>query len=135
MDRPQSRHIPLIIFGKPLLDERRGKRMPTYGNHHDIPEILQTILKIGHDGHSKPIRCYWSRDLFQVDASEQMDKKSYGFAYYTNENGIGWATARGKGFYEFGSKEWRIFEGELNAEDRANAQAYLQTLYNDFLAK
>jgi phosphoglycerol transferase MdoB-like AlkP superfamily enzyme len=135
MDRPQSRHIPLIVFGKPLLDERHGQRIHAYGNHHDIPQILQTILRTGYDGHSKPIRCYWSRDLFQVDASEQMDKQSSGFAYYTNENGIGWATARGKGFYEFGSKEWRIFEGELNAEDRANAQAYLQTLYNDFLAK
>jgi phosphoglycerol transferase MdoB-like AlkP superfamily enzyme len=135
MDRPQSRHLPLIVFGKPLLDARRGQRIHAYGNHHDIPEILQSVLKTGKDGHSKPIRCAWSHNLFEVDASEQIDKRSYGFAYYTNENGIGWATARGKGFYEFGSKTWRIFEGELDAEDRIHAQAYLQTLYNDFLAK
>ena len=135
MDRPQSRHIPLIIFGKPLLDARRGQRIHAYGNHHDIPEILQSVLKTGKDGRSKPIRCAWSHNLFEVDASEQIDKRSYGFAYYTNENGIGWATARGKGFYEFGSKAWRIFEGELDAEDRIHAQAYLQSLYNDFLAK
>ena len=135
MDRPQSRHIPLIVFGKPLLDERRGQRIHVYGNHHDIPQILQSILNTGSDGPSKPIQCHWSHNIFREDASEHIDKQSYGFAYYTNENGIGWATAHGKGFYEFGSKEWRIFEGELDAVDRANAQAYLQTLYDDFLSK
>ncbi|MBC7776321.1 MAG: hypothetical protein H7246_12875, partial [Phycisphaerae bacterium] len=77
----------------------------------------------------------WSRSLIQVNESEKVAKESLGFAYYTNENGIGWATAGGKGFYEFKSKEWRIFEGKLDSVDRANAQAYLQTLYNDFLNK
>jgi len=129
MDRPQSRHIPLIIFGTPLADYFHGARLKIFGNHHDIPGILQPIL------HLKLKERFMSRNLIQADATENYFKQSLGFAYYTNENGLGWATARGKGFYEFESKEWRIFEGELNAEDRANAQAYLQTLYNDFLAK
>ncbi len=135
MDRPESRHIPLIIFGKPLLDERRGQRIHAFGNHHDIPAILQAILKTGNSGSSSSINCPWSRNLFQVDASEQSKKQSLSFSYYTNENGLGWATAHGKGFYEFGSKEWRIFEGQLDATDQSNAQAYLQMLYNDFLSK
>lgn len=136
MDRPESRHIPLIVFGKPLKEEQRGQRIHAYGNHHDIPAILQTLLKAGFDGGTtRKIDCPWSRNLFLVDASEEYRKKPLSFAYYTNENGLGWATARGKGFFEFGSKEWRIFEGQLDSTDRLNAQAYLQMLYNDFLAK
>ncbi len=129
MDRPQSRHIPLIIFGKPLSDYWHGARLQVFGNHHDIPGLLQPIL------HLKLQERFMSRDLIRVDATEKYLNQSLGFAYYTNENGLGWATAHGKGFYEFGSKEWRIFEGQLDSTDRANAQAYLQTLYNDFLKK
>jgi len=134
MDRPESRHLPLIVFGKPLNADWRGQEINTYGNHHDIPSILQSILKQGMKD-STPKEFYWSRDLFQVNASEKLQQKPLGFSYYTNENGIGWITARGKGFYEFGSKEWRIFEGELDATDRAHALAYLQSLYDDFLSK
>ena len=134
MDRPESRHVPLIVFGKPLADNWRGQRISAFGNHHDIPGILQTILKMGYDG-STPIHCPWSRSIVHVNESEKVAKESLGFAYYTNENGLGWATNHGKGFYEFKSKEWRIFEGRLDSVDRANAQAYLQTVYNDFLSK
>jgi phosphoglycerol transferase MdoB-like AlkP superfamily enzyme len=130
MDRPQSRHIPLIILGKPLADQWHGMRLPVYGNHHDIAGTVQPMLHL-----NKPDNRFLSRNLIQVNASETVSKEALGFAYYTNENGLGWATAHGKGFYEFGSKEWRIFEGQLDAVDKANAQAYLQTLYNDFLAK
>ncbi|MFN0216719.1 MAG: LTA synthase family protein [Saprospiraceae bacterium] len=140
MDRPESRHIPLIIYGKPLGENWHGARIGTFGNHHDIPGLMLELLKHG------PIQWGnndfdWSRNLFQVSASENIrpvvkgKKTTYGFSYYTNENGIGWATDRGKGFYQFGSKEWRIFEGNLDSLDRANAQAYLQTLYQDFLEK
>jgi hypothetical protein len=105
-------------------------RLPVYGNHHDIAGTVQPMLHL-----NKPDNRFLSRNLIQVNASETVSKEALGFAYYTNENGLGWATAHGKGFYEFGSKEWRIFEGQLDAVDKANAQAYLQTLYNDFLAK
>ncbi|MFN0034112.1 MAG: LTA synthase family protein [Saprospiraceae bacterium] len=140
MDRPESRHIPLIIFGKPLSDDCQGMRIGTFGNHHDIPALLLATLK------TKPTRSAsqgftWARDLFEFNEVEKMHptaagkKQSHGFAYYTNENGIGWATAEGKGFYYFGNKDWHIFEGKLDSADRTNAHAYLQTLYNDFLAK
>lgn len=137
MDRPESRHVPLIVFGKPLLDNRKGQKMKVFGNHHDIPA---TIFEILRQGTASGESFRWSADLFEKTMvgsipDEGAKRYSEGFAYYTNENGLGWATARGKGFYEFGSKEWRIFEGELDSVDRANAQAYLQTLYMDFLSK
>ena len=140
MDKPASRHIPLIFFGKPLLDSWRGERINTFGNHHDIPALIVEALRLGPSLQESE-GFQWSRNLFHVNESEAVylnasgQKSSFGFAYYTNENGLGWATTRGKGFYEFGSRKWRIFEGQLDSLDRANAQAYLQTLYNDFLAK
>lgn len=140
MDNPASRHTPLIIYGKPLLDNCKNRRIAAYGNHHDIPNLLFDILK-QQTFTTPPQGFTWGRNLFTVDALENTrrtaagERPSLGFAYYTNENGLGWATAHGKGFYEFGSREWRIFEGRLDSADRANAQAYLQVLYDDFLKK
>ncbi|HLP95392.1 MAG TPA: sulfatase-like hydrolase/transferase [Saprospiraceae bacterium] len=137
MDRPESRRIPLIIYGKPLLDSWKGKRIKAFGNHHDIMNTLIPVLNPNKKtGVSKGL--WWSRNLIELDDMERVHAGSnpaLGFAYYTNENGLGWATPYGKGFYEFKSKEWRIFEGQLSEEDKLNAQAYLQTLYNDFLTR
>lgn len=137
MDRPASRHVPLIVVGKPLADTWKGNKVAVFGNHHDIPA---TILRMFEPVPSSDEPFFWSQDLLAKRLANDIPGEvakgfSEGQAYYTNENGLGWATARGKGFYEFGSKEWRIFEGELDSVDRANAQAYLQTLYMDFLAK
>ena len=133
MDKPDSRHIPLIVFGKPLVDNWKGRKIEVFGNHHDIPATVLGMLKKDPTTTSSFL---WSRNLGSAELGVEAGKKySGGFAYYTNENGLGWATPQGKGFYEFGSKEWRIFEGKLDSVDRANAQAYLQTLYNDFLKK
>lgn len=145
MDRPESRHVPLIVCGKPVSDipNWRGKRIEVVGNHHDIAATLVgPMLRQLEKPSNQPASEYpmnWGRNLLEANdfdmAMTAAKKKTSGFAYYTNENGLGWLTAQGKGFYEFQSREWRIFEGELSPEDRANAQAYLQTLYNDFLKK
>ena len=108
---------------------KQGKRLQVFGNHHDIPGIVEHILPLEHKER------FMGGNLIQANLAEEAWKEPLGFAYYTNENGLGWATAKGKGFYEFGSKEWRIFEGKLDSVDRLNAQAYLQYLYNDFLKK
>lgn len=137
MDRPESRHLPLIIFGEPIVEKWRGRKIWVFGNHHDIPA---TVLGVMNKYPPSEADFFWSQNLwgkFALADTEAANRgnTSGGFAYYTNENGLGWATAEGKGFYEFGSREWRIFDGKLDSVDRANAQAYLQTLYNDFLAK
>lgn len=141
MDRPESRHIPLIIYGKPLMDQWKSYRVKAYGNHHDILSTLLPLLSLEkYQTGGKGLG--WSRNLFDVEIMDRVrvdaqgkPANQCGFAYYTNENGLGWATAQGKGFYEFKSKEWRIFEGQLTEDDKLNAQTYLQTLYNDFLKR
>lgn len=137
MDKPASRHIPLLIFGKPLASAWKGAKPAIFGNHHDIPA---TVLHMLYPDAALDADFPWSRDLFSrasvsSTAGNDLQRISEGFGYYTNENGLGWTTPRGKGFFEFGSQEWRIFEGKLDTTDQLNAQAYLQTLYNDFLAK
>jgi len=133
MDNPASRQVPLWVVGKPLAPFWRGKRVPTFGNHHDIPATLFRMME------QPNAEFAWSKDLWQngiLDDSIITKNTDYqDFAYYTNENGLGWVTPRGKGFFEFGIQQWRIFEGALDSNDRANAGAYLQVLYDDFLGK
>ena len=126
MDQPVSRHIPLIIYGKKLEPAWKGKKIEAYGNHHDIPALIPSLLG---PGVFSDTAFSGSRNLFALKESRG------GFAYFTNENVIGWNTPRGKGFYEFGSKQWKVFEGKLDSNDRSDAQAFLQRLYGDFLAK
>lgn len=119
MDDPRSRQIPLIVTGPLIHPHWRNKRIETLGNHHDIPAtILEELGYSTADFH-------WSKDLLNDNARD--------FAYYTNENGLGWISPKGAGFYQFESKEWRKFGGVPDSTDRLNAAAYLQTLYDDFL--
>lgn len=121
MDDPRSRQVPLIIAGPLIRPAWRGKRIHTIGNHHDIPATV--LDELGFSAEPFP----WSKDLF--------DPKSRDFAFYTNENGLGWITPEGAGFYLFQKKEWQHFSGALRQEDGIKAQAYLQRLYDDFLKK
>ncbi len=137
LDNPGSRHIPLIFFGAPFRQQWRGKRLDMYCNHHDIPSTVLPMLGIKPAAGDFP----WSRNQWQWDAMnkakprESTDQRPHGFAFFTNENGIGWATEAGKGFYYFGEKTWHQWEGKLDTVSQRDAQAYLQTLYDDFLAK
>ena len=119
MDDPRSRQVPLIVTGPLIHPEWRGKRIETLGNHHDIPATILEELGYSADAFT------WSKDLLNKNARE--------FAYYTNENGLGWISPNGASFYQFESKEWRNFGGLSNSMDVADAKAFLQTLYNDFL--
>jgi len=134
MDQPISRQVPLILFGKPLLPSWNGKRISVFGNHHDIPATVMHMLTGQY--------CYdfpWSRDLWELDVliniyPSEMNRK-LDFAYYTNENGLGWVNRQGAGFYYFKSPQWHWWRGELDSTSQKQAKAYLQTLYEDFLQK
>lgn len=129
LDNPKSRHIPMILFGKPLSEKWQGKRVEVFGNHNDIPATVLRML-----GRDDDEGFPWSRDLWQSYRAENGGAGN-GFAYYTNENGIGWVDKAGKGFYSFGSREWFFWEGRLDTPGQTAARAYLQSLYDDFLQK
>lgn len=123
MDQPESRQVPLIFFYPGFSPADKGRRVHALGNHHDVPA---TILKqIGVPGAGLP----WSRPLLP----ETRHRK--GFAYYTNENGLGWIDESGAGFYRFQDSAWQFFGSPLDSAGQAEARAYLQTLYEDFLER
>jgi len=139
MDNPMSRHIPLIIFGKPLSKDWIGKKVDVFGNHHDIPATVWHVLK-GKTNLSFAVEYPWSSDLWLRDISDKnFPEEKYGrqpnFAYYTNENGLGWINPQGAGFYYFENKQWKWWRGQLDTTTQVQAKAYLQTLYEDFLKK
>ena len=84
----------------------------------------------------------WSRDLWTWNAivsdyyaAPPNSLLNSGFGYYVNENGLGWVNRQGMGFYTFADRRWRMWHGQLDSVSRHAAQAYLQTLYEDFLSK
>jgi phosphoglycerol transferase MdoB-like AlkP superfamily enzyme len=126
-EEPQARRVPLILAG-PLIDPAwKGRRIQAVGNHHDIPATLLAAL-----GRKEAAEFSWSRNLLPetVSAAEQ----GAAFGYYTNENGLGWVTASGKGFFRFPTRDWEIYDGSLDSTAREDAKAYLQVLYDEFLA-
>ena len=120
MDQPRARQVPLLITGPLLQADWRGRRIPTIGNHHDIPATILDELGFS----TSPFA--WSKDLLR--------KNTRNFAYYANENGMGWVEPQGAAFFPFAKKGWQKSAGAgLDTTQQQTAEAYLQTLYNDFL--
>ena len=133
LDNPVARRIPLILCGAPLSKEWKGKRISVFANHHDVPATVLRMLDHREEGFA------WSRDLwwwvgvlegYKSPATAQFHG---GFAYYTNENGIGWVNRQGAGFFQFQDTSWQMFQGQLDRSSQRDAKAYLQMLYDDFL--
>lgn len=120
MDHPWARQVPLILTG-PLIDPGwRGRRVDKLGNHHDIPATILNALGISSGNF------FWSKNLCSAESRD--------FAYYSNENGLGWISSKGPGFFDFSKKTWqKLAETGPDSTQQQEAKAYLQTLYNDFL--
>lgn len=124
LDQPVTRHIPMLFFSPMLSEYWHGKSWNVYGNHHDLPATLLHLLGIyDQEKSSFP----WSRNLLQ-------QKPNSGFAYYTNEDGLGWVTPTGTGFFRFQSQQWQFFGDSLTDDQKKSARAYLHVLYDDYLA-
>ncbi len=117
MSDPRSRHIPMLVFGGALAENWRGKRVLNFGNHHDIPATVLAQLGLPAGQFT------WSRDLLA-------EKQANSFAYYSNENGLGWVVPEGAGLLNFQSREWT---GKVPAGKRRQAEGYLQSWYEEFL--
>jgi len=119
MDSPRARQVPLLITGPLIRPEWRGRRIEKIGNHHDIPATILGALGVSS------ISFPWSKNL--------LDDRTTDFAYYSNENGIGWITPQGAGFFPFAQKQWKWYQGALDSNNQVTARAYLQTMYDEYL--
>jgi len=124
LNRYESKRIPLLFYGNVLKENVRGTTISKTGNQHDIAATLLNQLKIDYSGFPR------SKDLLNAGTKE--------FAYYTNDDVLGWVTPADKFIYIYSSKELQNTGGPsitspLNDSIVLDAKAYLQTHYADFL--
>lgn len=123
MDFPEGRRITAMITGGALVDNLRGKTFDKICNQNDLPAIILGALKLPHNNF------VWSRNVFNESAKE--------FAYYSNENSLGWIAPQQNIVYSFNSKKVEELQvktqSTLNDTVLTQAKAYLQTLYEQYL--
>ncbi|MFP5470164.1 MAG: LTA synthase family protein [Bacteroidia bacterium] len=116
MNYSHSRKIPLLIFGEVLPNHLKGKKVETITSQHDIPAILLSLLNI-------PSEHY----LF----SKNTINSSNGYAYYSNEEVLGWISKNDTCIYSFANKQ--MIKGDSTSLGLKQSKAFLQTLYNTYL--
>lgn len=115
-----AKHITLIMLGGALKNEWKGKSFAKIVSQHDLPSTL--LHQMGLD--SKEFQR--SRDMFASKTP---------FAYFSNENVLGWVTPDLKYSYYFTSRELKEDSGKQVPDSIViQSQAYLQTLYQQYLA-
>jgi phosphoglycerol transferase MdoB-like AlkP superfamily enzyme len=123
MDYPEGRKITSMIMGGALVDSFRGKTVNKICNQNDWAAILLPQLNLPTD------RFVWSNNPLDEDTKE--------FAYYSNENCLGWITPQKNYVYAFASKTTEelpgIVDSAVASSSMLEAKAYLQTLYQTYL--
>jgi phosphoglycerol transferase MdoB-like AlkP superfamily enzyme len=123
MDFPEGRRITMMITGGALAANQRGKTFDKISNQNDLPATILGVLKLPHTNF------VWSKDLFNEKVKE--------FAYYSNENALGWIAPQQNLVYSFNSKKVEELQPKtqtiMNDTVLTQAKAYLQTLYEQYL--
>jgi phosphoglycerol transferase MdoB-like AlkP superfamily enzyme len=123
MNFPEGRRITAMIMGGALADSLRGKTVDKICNQNDIVATLLTQLNLPTENYK------WSKDVFNDDTME--------FAYYSNENCLGWVTPQQNIVYSYTSQTVEELqpkiEKKLDKSILIQAKAYLQTLYQQYL--
>ncbi len=123
MNFPEGRRITAMIMGGALSDSLRGKTVDKICNQNDIVTTLLTQLNMPAENYK------WSKDVFNDDTKE--------FAYYSNENCLGWVTPQQNIVYSYTSQTVEELQSKIEKKlDKSiliQAKAYLQTLYQQYL--
>lgn len=123
MDYPEGRKIAALITGGALLDSYRGQTVDKICSHHDWPAILLSQMKLPHHVFT------WSNDV--------LNPSTKAFAYYSNENVLGWITPQQNIVYSFAAQKVTDLQPKtqstLNDTLLTQGKAYLQTLYQEYL--
>ena len=112
--------IPLLIWGEPLKQDYRGKRIDKVGSQIDIPATILNQMGQGYEAYP------WSKDLLNPNAPA--------FALHTTINGYGWVTDKGSTVYEYFQKK-RIrntFKASDSATEIEKGNAFLVEVYRAF---
>ena len=123
LNHPESRRITSLLLGGALIDSLHGKIIDKIANQNDWPVTLLAQLNLSGDAF------LWSKNILFPQTKE--------FAYYSNENCLGWITPQKNYVYTYSSKTVEELPGrsDSTADPRSleAAKAYLQTLYQTYL--
>jgi phosphoglycerol transferase MdoB-like AlkP superfamily enzyme len=125
LNMPESKKIPLLFVGDVLKEKIKGTTVDKIGNQNDIAATLLSQLHRDHTSFSR------SKDILNPSTKE--------FAYYTNDNVLGWITPSQSFIYFYTSQKLQL-TSDPNANAVVNdslfmdAKAYLQTHYSQYLA-
>lgn len=112
--------IPFLMYGEPLKDEFKGKKIEKLGSQADIAATL--MYQLNGDISRYP----WSKDLLNPQSPE--------YAFHTIIDGYGWISP--KGHFSYQMKHNHYVEKEFAPEDEAaeirKAHAYLRVIYNAY---
>ncbi|MBL1279485.1 MAG: LTA synthase family protein [Fluviicola sp.] len=109
--------IPLLLWGEPLKDEYRGKKMNKVGSQADLAATLMVQM----DGDAS--RYPWSKDLLNPQVPE--------FALHTIIRGYGWVTNKGAASYQMDMQEYvdQSFSDEDLDVEMKKGHAFLTEIY------
>lgn len=122
MDYAESRRITALLTGGALLDELKGTTCDKIVNQHDLPATILAMLQQPHTAYG------WSRNVFAPTMKE--------FAYYSNENVLGWISTKQNIAFPFATYVPEIqakTDSVLNDSVLTDAKAYLQIMYEHYL--
>lgn len=122
MNMAQAKHIPLLFLGGAIKKEFVATASKKIANQHDIPAtLLQQINR--NDLANKYI---FSQSLLNQNASE--------YAYFTNENVLGWKQQSTSFSYTFPDKKIYLDKGNLpDSTTIETAKSFLQKVYSTYL--
>lgn len=112
--------IPMLIWGAPLKEEYKGKRIDKLGSQSDIAATI--IYQFGGNTEAYP----WSKDLLNPATPE--------FAFHTIIRGYGWVTPKGAMTYQMEQKAFinDTFKPEDRAAELQKCYAYFTAIYEDY---
>jgi phosphoglycerol transferase MdoB-like AlkP superfamily enzyme len=113
-------HVPMLIIGKPLKKEWKGKRVTTLGSQADVARTL--LYQMGGDYK----RYSWGKDLLNPNCPE--------FALHTINRGFGWITPHGNFSYNMDAKRFldNTFEPSELKKERLRCNAFMSLLFEDY---
>lgn len=119
---PNSRHIPMILFGEPIRPEYRGIQITKLGGHHDLAATL--LPQLGLDAKEFS----WSKNLLVPHAKN--------FAYFQMEHVLGWMEEKDWLVWSYNRKDY-VLKNENASASRSdsilhNGQAFIQEIYRAY---
>ena len=110
-------NIPMLIFGEPIINEYRGKKINKIGSQADL---AATLL---HQLHMDSEEFLYSKDLMSPNAQE--------FAFYSTIRGYGYINPLGNIRYNFDAKKF-ISSDELTKQGKFSTRKESEACFYAF---